>query len=345
MTMSYREKVKNRCLVPRFVKVLVIFSLLFPLISIPKTTLKAEKGVPAKKVFLIGHRGAAGLYPENTLTGFERALDIGVDGIELDILTTADGVLCVHHDYRLKPEIARTSDKQWLDRQLKIPIISKTFEELQAYDVGKLKPYTDYASRYPDQQAIDGERIPALREVIALMKQRSANNTKLWIEIKTSPEQPDMTPPPEVVVKKVLKVIADENFESRALVLSFDWRNLALIQKMAPQVPTAHVASTRKRLDNIKLKRPGPSPWTAGIDVDDYKGSIPHSIDAAGGQIWCAWHKKLTKKKVRTAHELGLKVFVWTVDSTRDMKKFLKMDVDGIITNRPDRAKKLLSQP
>jgi glycerophosphoryl diester phosphodiesterase len=345
MTKSSREKKKNRCLVPRFAKVLVIFSLLLPLISIPKITLKAEKSVPAKKVFVIGHRGAAGLYPENTLTGFKRALDIGVDGIELDILTTADGVLCVHHNYRLKPEIARTSNKQWLDRQFKIPIKNKTFEELQVYDVGRLKPYTSYASRYPDQQAIDGERIPALREVIALMKQRNADNEKLWIEIKTSPEQPDMTPPPEVVVKKVLKVIDDENFESRVLVLSFDWRNLALVQKMAPQIPTAHLSATKKRLDNIKLKQPGPSPWTAGIDVDDYKGSIPHSIHAAGGQIWCTWHKKLTKKKVRTAHELGLKVFVWTVDSTRDMKKFLKMDVDGIITNRPDRAKQLLSQP
>ena len=270
MTRSNREKNKNRCFVPRFVKILVIFSFLLPLISIPKTTLKAEKSVPAKKVLVIGHRGAAGLYPENTLTGFERALDIGVDGIELDVLTTADGVLCIHHDYRLKPEIARISDK-WLDRKSNIPIKSKTFEELQIYDVGRLKRYTKYAGKYPDQKPIDGERIPALREVIALMKQRKTNNAKLWIEIKTSPEQPDMTPPPEVVVKKVLEVIDDENFESRVLVLSFDWRNLALVQKMAPQIPTAHVAATKKRLDKIKRGQPGPSPWTAGIDVDDYK--------------------------------------------------------------------------
>jgi glycerophosphoryl diester phosphodiesterase len=345
MTKSNREKKKNRCLGFRFAKVLVIFSLLLPLISIPKTTLKAEKNFPAKKVLVIGHRGAAGLYPENTLSGFEQALDIGVDGIELDVLITADGVPCVHHDYRLKPEITRTSDKQWLDKQSNMPIKSKTFEELQTYDVGRLRKYTKYASKYPDQQAIDGERIPALLEVIALMKQRSASNTKLYLEIKTSPEQPNMTPPPKVIVEKILKVLHDENFESRSIVLSFDWRNLALIQEMAPQIPTAHVAATKKRLDNIKRGHPGPSPWTAGIDVDDYKGSIPHSIHAAGGQIWWAWSKNVTKKKVQTAHELGLKVFVWTIDSTRDMKKFLKMDVDGIVTNRPDRAKQLLSQP
>ncbi|MGD8371624.1 MAG: glycerophosphodiester phosphodiesterase family protein [Syntrophobacterales bacterium] len=344
MNKCNQERKKSRWLIHRLLKVLVIFSLLLPLISFSKTTLRAEKQLPAKKVWVIGHRGAAGLYPENTLYGFERTLEIGVDGIELDILTTADGVLCVHHDFCLKPEIARTSEKKWVDRKSNISIKSKTFEELQTYDVGRLRPHTKYAGKYPDQQPIDGERIPALGEVIALMKQRSLDDTKLWIEIKTSPEQPDMTPPVEVVVKKVLKVIHDENFESRALVLSWDWRTLVLVQKMAPQIQTAHVSGTGKRIDNIKLRQPGPSPWTAGIDVDDYKGSIPHSIQAAGGQIWCAWGRTLTKKQVQTAHELGLKVVVWTIDSKRDMKKFLKMDVDGIITNRPDRAKQLLSQ-
>jgi glycerophosphoryl diester phosphodiesterase len=88
---------------------------------------------------LTGHRGAAGLYPENTLSGFERALDLGVDGIELDVMTTADGALCVHHDYRLKPETARTSDRQWLSSQADIPIKSLTYKELQTYDVGRLK--------------------------------------------------------------------------------------------------------------------------------------------------------------------------------------------------------------
>ena len=335
---------KSGWLVEGLLRVLVVFSLLLPLIYFSKTTFAAEKRVPVKKVFVIGHRGAAGLYPENTLYGFERTLEIGVDGIELDVLTTADGVLCVHHDYCLKPEIARTSDKKWVDKKSSIPIKSKTFAELQTYDVGRLRRHTKYASKYPEQQPIDGERIPALREVIALMKQRSQDDTKLWIEIKTSPEQPDMTPPVEMVVKQVLKVINDENFESRALVLSWDWRTLALVQEMAPQIPTAHVSGTGKRIDNIKLRQPGPSPWTAGIDVDDYKGSIPHGIQAAGGQIWCAWRRTLTKKQVETAHELGLKVFVWTVDSKKDMKRFLKMDVDGIITNRPDRAKQLLSQ-
>jgi len=293
---------------------------------------------------LIGHRGAAGLYPENTLSGFERVLDLGVDGIELDVMMTADGVLCVHHDYRLKPETARTSDRQWLSSQADIPIKSLTYKELQTYDIGRLKPHTEYAGKYPDQRAIDGERIPAFREVIALLKERGDDHTKLWVEIKISPEQPEMTPPSEIVVKQVLKTLYDESVEDRAFVLSFNWSVLALIKKMAPRMPTAYLSVTAKWLDTIKPGQPGPSPWTGDINLDDYQGSIPHGIHAAGGKIWCAWFKRLTGKEVQTAHSLGLKVFAWFVDSERDMKKFLKMEVDGIITNRPDRAKQILSR-
>ncbi len=293
---------------------------------------------------LIGHRGAAGLYPENTLSGFERALNIGVDGIELDVMSTADGELCIHHDYRLNPGTARTSEKQWLDRQADIPIKSLTFKTLRTYDVGRLKPHTEYGRKYPDQRAIDGERIPAFKEVIALLKKRGDVHTKLWIEIKISPEQPEMTPPLEIVVNQVLKILHEESFLKQALVLSFNWKVLALIQQLAPRMPTAYLSVTADWLDNIKPGQPGPSPWTAGIDLDEYQGSVPHGIQAAGGKIWCAWFKTLTEKEVQTAHGLGLKVFAWFADSVNDIKKLLNMNVDGIITNRPDRAKQILGR-
>ena len=59
---------------------------------------------PAKKIAIIGHRGAAGLVPENTLAAFQKACEIGVDAIELDVFLTAGGKIVVHHDYALKPE-------------------------------------------------------------------------------------------------------------------------------------------------------------------------------------------------------------------------------------------------
>lgn len=68
---------------------------------------------------LIGHRGARGLFPENTLEGFARTIALGVDGIEIDIALTADGVPVVTHDPALNPDIARAWDGAWLaDRRL-----------------------------------------------------------------------------------------------------------------------------------------------------------------------------------------------------------------------------------
>lgn len=65
---------------------------------------------PPEKVLIVGHRGAAGLRPENTLSAFTEACRLDVDAVELDVLLSADQKIVVHHDYALKPEIARTLD-------------------------------------------------------------------------------------------------------------------------------------------------------------------------------------------------------------------------------------------
>jgi glycerophosphoryl diester phosphodiesterase len=67
-----------------------------------------------KPPLIIGHRGAAGLAPENTMAGFKQACEIGVDAIELDVLLSANDELVVHHDYMLRPEIARSKDGNWI---------------------------------------------------------------------------------------------------------------------------------------------------------------------------------------------------------------------------------------
>ncbi|MDO9125933.1 MAG: glycerophosphodiester phosphodiesterase family protein, partial [Parvibaculum sp.] len=68
------------------------------------------------KPLQVAHRGGAGLWPENTMAAFERAIGAGADGIELDVHLTRDGKLAVHHDESLKPAIARGPDGQWLTR-------------------------------------------------------------------------------------------------------------------------------------------------------------------------------------------------------------------------------------
>src|SRR6476619_3199486 len=108
---------------------------------------------------LQGHRGARGLAPENTLPAFEKAIALGVTTLELDAAVTRDGVVVISHDPRVTPEIARGPDGNWIEG--KPPEIHDlTYAELMKYDVGRLKPGTNYAKSFPDQVPVDGTRIP-----------------------------------------------------------------------------------------------------------------------------------------------------------------------------------------
>jgi glycerophosphoryl diester phosphodiesterase len=322
--------------------VLAVFLVVFSCHTVEKDASQPDVEQQARKLYIIGHRGAAGLAPENTLDAFTRACKIGVDAFELDVLLTADGKIVVYHDFRLKPEITRTEKGEWIEERARPAIKDLKLAELKTYDVGRLKPFTRYARRYPDQSPGDGARIPTLEEVIRLHRNNCDPQTQIWVEIKTSPETPDLTPAPEVVVDAVVQMLRKTKVAGATLFLSFDWRVLAHAKKIAPEIPTVHLSHVGARLNNIKPGQPGPSPWMAGIDVDEYKGSIPRAVKAAGGRYWAPHYKYITSDRLQEAHRLGLQVFVWTPDSRSEMQRLIQMGVDGIITNRPDILKTVM---
>jgi glycerophosphoryl diester phosphodiesterase len=295
-----------------------------------------------EKFYVIGHRGAAGLAPENTLAAFARAWKIGVDAVELDVLLAADGEVVVHHDYRLNPEMTRSATGDWLNGSLGPAIKNLTLAQLKTYDVGRLKPDTVYWRQYPLQQPVDQERIPTLAEVITAYKTLSNGTSRLWIEIKTSPEEPEISPSPEDVTEAVMQVLGSENIHDRVHILSFDWRALAHVRKIAPDIPTVYLSCIGATMDNIKPGPAGLSPWTAGLNVNDFNGSIPRIVKAAGGCFWAPDCRYLTPQNLTEARRLGIKVFVWGSDDRGNMNRFINMKVDGIITNRPDILKSLV---
>ncbi len=176
-----------------------------------------------------------------------------------------------------------------------------------------------------------------------MFKAECAPTVQLWIEIKTSPEKPDLTPPPETVADAVVALLRAEKFTPRVRILSFDWRALARVQEIAPDIPTVYLSRVGVRLNNIKPGRLGASPWMAGLDIDDFNGSVPRAVKAAGGRYWAPHSRYITYRLLEEAHELGLGVYIWTVDSCSEMKRLMEMGVDGIITNRPDRLRSLVT--
>lgn len=310
--------------------------------GLPQTPTASDAAKIPDQPLVIGHRGAAGLLPENTLAAFAKACELGIDALELDVLASADGELVVHHDFKLKPEIARTPDGAWISSGSQPAIKDLTLAQLKTYDIGRLQPNTAYAGRYPEQTPADGERIPTFKEVIDLFKTSCRPSTRLFVEIKTSPEEPGLAPPPAVLSDRVVKMVKEAGIAHRTWILSFDWRNLVHIQKIAPEIATVYLTIVGPGLNNLKPNQPGASPWTAGFDVDDFSGSAPRAVKAAGGRVWAPYFKNLTPESLAEARQLRLKVSVWTPDNTEDMKKLIDMKVDAITTNRPDILKKLL---
>ncbi|MCP3869972.1 MAG: glycerophosphodiester phosphodiesterase [Gammaproteobacteria bacterium] len=288
-----------------------------------------------------GHRGARGLMPENTLAGFAKALSIGVTTLELDVGFTRDRVVVVSHNPQLEPEITRDENGNWLTESGPA-IWSLTLQELRVFDVGRLKPGTDYAGRYPLQTPVDGARIPTLTELMDLVHRSGNADVRLNIETKLRPGKPGLTAHPRDMIAAILQVAREKNFLHRITIQSFDWRTLQEVQQQAPGVPTSYLTVRQPWLDNMEAGQPGPSPWTSGYDIDNYNGNIPRMIKAAGGHIWSSYHREVTVENIALAHTLGLKVKVWTVNDATHMDSLITMGVDGIITDYPERLRAVL---
>jgi glycerophosphoryl diester phosphodiesterase len=214
---------------------------------------------PASGFDLQGHRGARGHAPENTLSGFAAALRIGVHTLELDIGMSRDGVLLVAHDLRLNPAITRDARGRWLSAPTPA-LFALDLAELQSYDVGRIDPQAAYARNFGAQRAVDGERMPTLDALFEQVARWDAGKVRFNIEIKTVPTQPELSATPEAFVNALLASLRRQRVTDRVSLQSFDWRNLRLMQALAPQVPTVALTAPQRWLDNVADAR-----WTAGL--------------------------------------------------------------------------------
>ena len=283
-----------------------------------------------RAIDLQGHRGARGLFPENTLEGFAAALAIGVDTFELDVAMTADGVPVLSHDAALDPDITRGPDGKFLS--VRGPLIrALRLAELAAYDVGRIRPDSAYARRFPAQHPCDGARIPTLARVLAVDPAVRFN-----IEMKTYPDHPDWTVPAEVMAEAIMAVAEAVGVTGRITVESFDWRGPRHLRRVRPGLKLAWLTSP-ETVNNAAC-------WWGGPVPSDYGGSVPRAVAAEGGPIWAPHHAGLTLDLIDEAHALGLSVLPWTVNDPEDIRRLLRAGVSGLITDRPDIARQVMAE-
>ncbi len=288
-----------------------------------------------------GHRGARGLWPENTLAAFAGALELGVSTLELDCGVTRDGVVVVTHDPELNPDLTRGADGRFLSTT-GARIFGLTLAELQSYDVGRLKPGSAYAARFPEQEPVDGERIPRLADVLTLVRTRGAGRVRVAIEVKTFPEQPELTAAPEVFAAALRQDVEATGTLAMVSIMAFDWRVLTAVQRLMPEAPTAALTEEQNGGDTVRIGAPRPSPWLGGLDPARFGNSVVRLVKATGAGTWGPDCQDLNAQRIAEAHELGLRVVPWTVNATTDMERLLELGVDGMTSDRPDVLRELL---
>lgn len=294
----------------------------------------------AGAITVFGHRGARGIYPENTMAGFRYLRDIGVTAVEIDVQNAANRIPVVAHDPHLAPALTRDKTGAWITQENR-PVLHTSIAALAELDVGSLRPGSEYSARFPDQARLTDEPIPTFETFCTW----AATEPSLFVnvEIKSHALRPEINDPPEVLVEGVLDLLTAHGLLHRTLVSSFDWRVVHACGRRAPRVARGYLTLAASHGTVMQPNIIDGSLWMDGARRDAHGGSLPQTIADLGGQVWCPYFEDLTAADLAQAHRCGLRVNVWTVNASDDIRRMADMGVDGIISDYPARVQNILA--
>jgi glycerophosphoryl diester phosphodiesterase len=237
--------------------------------------------------WIIAHRGARKEAPDNTRSAFKRALSYPIDGIELDVQMSADGMPILYHD--------RTLSKVGLGRRR---VAELTYTRLKQLDWGGWF-HRDFA----------GEPLPTLDQTLSLL----ADRTRLLIEIKSQPKDRSNGHSTRLTHKVVQALNCQKHFKAKPLILSFDPDVLFLAWKMAPQ--WRYVLNISEKEPKMLLELPSSATkhlWALDVNIN-----------------------KLSSKLKQWTRDRGLRLFTYTCNTPRHVRRAMDLEVDAVITDRP----------
>jgi glycerophosphoryl diester phosphodiesterase len=277
-----------------------------------------------------GHRGARGMMPENTIPAFLIALDSGVTTLEMDLAITKDKQVIVSHEAYMNSDFCLDpSGKEIKGSDKKYNIYLMNYDQMKLWDCG-----SKGNSKFPAQQKMKVPK-PLLSDVIVAVENHIKNFTRYEvdynIEIKCSPDGDGIFhPKPEAFSDLVYKLIDQYLPWDRIVIQSFDMRVLRYWHQKYPNVRLSLlIDNLNESRDNLKELGFFPDVYSPEFHLLD-KNEVNH--------LHALTPSRLLKPggKVRS-----MRVIPWTVNDEADMKDFVEMGVDGIITDYPDRAHKL----
>lgn len=270
----------------------------------------------AQSIDLQGHRGARGLLPENTVPSFLMALDLGVNTVELDVVISSDSQVVVSHEPWFSHEICSKPDGTPVTESEAhdLNIFGMTYDEVKRYDCGSRGN-----GRFPHQRKMAISK-PLLSDAIAAVERRAAASDRSLpdfnVEIKSRPEGDNTYhPEPARFARLVYEVLRDAGVLDRSTIQSFDPRSLEAVHRLDDSVSLALLVDNELGLEG-------------NLDRLSFRP-----------RIYSPNYLLVDTRLVDAAHALGVRVIPWTINETDEMKSLLRMGVDGIITDYPDRGR------
>ena len=239
---------------------------------------------PGARPRIVGHRGSKGGAPENTIGAFARGVELGATAIELDVRTCASGELVVAHD----PTMDRLTEGRDARRVAELP-----WTELSRVRLG------------------GGERVPRLRDVLALLGPRG-----IGVNVEMKHDVPDR----EAVVRATAAELYVRGAGSPVIVSSFDPRMLGALARVAPEVPRALLVH-RSKYHPLMLALAGPVTRARWSSI---------AVDAVHLD-----RRLATPRAIRALRERGLRTSVWTVNDRAEAEQLAALEVDSLITDVP----------
>lgn len=271
-----------------------------------------------KKPLIVGHRGARGLKPENTLMAFQTALKLGARGLEMDLFMTKDGQIVVSHEPTVSPELCTRPGGETIQAQEshRLKIYNLRLEEIKPYDCGSTPN-----PQFPEQENSEAH-IPLLAEVVQKTNAYAGDEpVQLFIEWKSDPATDHIYhPEPFLFVQRTLEVLEEQKAVEQTIFLSFDKRCLQEARRQKP---------------GVRIGLSFEEPATIGAEIDAL-GFLP--------DVLCPLHRELSKELLRYAGSHAMEVIPWTVNEEKDLRRMTELGVDGIITDYPDRALHLMEE-
>jgi glycerophosphoryl diester phosphodiesterase len=265
-----------------------------------------------------GHRGCRGLMPENTIPAMLKAIDLGVNTLEMDVVISADKKVVVSHDPYFNEKITTAPGGRYLTHAeaQKLLLYHMPYDSIRRYDVG-LKPYPEFPKQ--ERIAVSKPLLADLLKETETYAKKNGQTIHYNIEIKSTPTGDGINHPPvDEFVKLVMDVVNDGGAADRTIIQSFDPRPLQLIHRQY------HIDLSLLVEGSIKM---------SFEDQLKLLGFIP--------DVYSPHYSLVTPALVQQCHDKKMKLVPWTVNNIDDIRRLKEMGVDGIITDYPDLFSKL----